>query len=94
MMIKKDAIVINLSPMELIDLQALNLRLKNKDLTFMLDHADEMSVTDIKLIKNYPNCIIQLPIGYTTDEAFTVKLGTFVKNLENFVAGKECSKVN
>ncbi len=92
--IKKDSIIINLSPMELIDIKALSQRLKKKDITFMLDHADEMSLEDVNLIKDYPNCIIQLPIGYTTDESFTVKQGSFVKSLEDYISGKESNKVN
>jgi len=82
--IKKNAVVVNLSPMELIDLSALADRLSKNDMTFILDHADEMVVDDIELINKYLNCIIQLPIGYTTIEARGRKQERFVGKLEEF----------
>jgi D-3-phosphoglycerate dehydrogenase len=41
--IKKGAIVVNPSPMELFDFDALVSRIKKGDITFMLDHSDEMT---------------------------------------------------
>jgi len=93
-LIKKNAIIINLSPMELFNLKALSKKLSKNDMTFILDHADEMTDEDIARIKDFPNCIIQLPIGYTTNEAKTTKQASFVKSLVSFLEGKSFNQVN
>ena len=46
--IKKDAIVVNTAPMELVDLNALETRLAKGDLTFILDHSDEMTEQSLR----------------------------------------------
>ncbi|MBI5123257.1 hypothetical protein HZA75_05360 [Candidatus Roizmanbacteria bacterium] len=92
--IKPGAIVINTAPMELFDLKALETRLKRRDMTFILDHSDEMTPEDIKKLKKYKNCIIYPPIGFTTKEATALKKEIFVSNIENFLKGILVNKVN
>jgi len=92
--IKPGAIVVNTAPMELIDLEALESRLKKKDITFILDHSDEMTLEDIKRLKEFKNCVIYPPIGFTTLEATELKKEIFVSNVENFIKGKVINKVN
>lgn len=93
-LIKKGALLVNTSPMELIDSKALALRLKNKNISFILDHSDEMTKEQLDLVKPYKNCVIYPPLGYTTQEATALKKGIFVGNLENFLEGKPTNKVN
>ena len=93
-MIKSSAVVINTAPMELINTSALEKRLKKKDLTIILDHSDELEPTTIIQLSKYPNCILYPPIGYTTQEATSLKREIFVNNLENFLKGKPTNKVN
>jgi len=93
-LIKKGALLVNTSPMELIDLKALVARLKNKNLSFILDHSDEMTKEQLDLVKPYKNCVIYPPLGYTTQEATALKKGIFVGNLENFLKAKATNKVN
>lgn len=93
-LIKKGALLVNTSPMELIDLKALAARLKNKDLSFILDHSDEMTKEQLDLVKPCKNCVIYPPLGYTTQEATALKKGIFVGNLENFLKGKPTNRVN
>lgn len=83
--IKKGAIVVNPSPMELVDFDALIRRLGKNDITFILDHSDEMEEKKLDLLRLYSNCVIHLPIGFTTEEAFAVKQGRFVENMESFL---------
>jgi len=92
--IKKGALLVNASPMELIDLNALVKRLRNKDLSFILDHSDEMTKEQLTLIRPNKNCVIYPPLGYTTQEATALKKGIFVSNLKNFLKGKPSNKVN
>ncbi len=93
-MIKPGAIVINTAPMELINLEALEKRLKRKDMTFILDHSDELDPSVVKRLSQYDNCILYPPIAYTTNEATNLKQEIFVANLENFLKGKPTNKVN
>ncbi|HUV43138.1 MAG TPA: 2-hydroxyacid dehydrogenase [Patescibacteria group bacterium] len=93
-LIKSGAVVINLAPMELLDIKALEKRLKKGDITFILDHSDELSPAIAKRLSKYKNCILYPPIAYTTKEATAAKQEIFVQNLENFLKGKPTNKVN
>jgi phosphoglycerate dehydrogenase-like enzyme len=93
-MIKPGAIVINTAPMELVDVDSLEQRLKRNDMTFILDHSDELDPKVAKRLSGYKNCILYPPIAYTTKEATNLKQNIFVSNLENFLKGKLTNKVN
>lgn len=92
--IKKDALLVNPSPMELIDFGALISRLKQGDMSFILDHSDEMTEEQLAKLKPFNNCVIYPPIAYTTREATELKKGIFVGNLKNFLKGTPTNKVN
>jgi len=92
--IKKGAVVVNTAPMELLDLDALEDRLKKGDITFILDHSDEMTKEDLKRFSQYDNCIIYPPIGYISKEAGIAKQEIFVSNIENFTKGNPTNSVN
>lgn len=93
-MIKPGAVVINTAPMELVDIDAFEKRLRKGDLTVILDHSDELGAPDAKRLAKLENCILYPPIGYTTKEATARKQEIFVTNLENFLKGKPTNKVN
>ena len=93
-LIKKGAILINTSPMELIEFNALNERLKINDMTFILDHSDEMTTSDLGKLSKYKNCIIYPPIAYVSKEARIAKQEIFIENIENFLKGSPTNKVN
>lgn len=94
-LIKAGSVVLNLSPMELVDIQALQTRLESEEkaLTFILDHSDELSGEEIASLASYKNCIMYPPIAYTTKEASVVKKNIFVENLENFLNGAPSNQV-
>jgi len=92
--IKSGAVVINLAPMELVDIDALAKRLEKGDITFMLDHSDEMTPEQLKQLTKCKNCIVYPPIAYTTKEATSEKQEAFANNLENFLKGTPTNKVN
>lgn len=83
--IKKGAVVVNTAPMELMDLDSLEKRLKAGDITFILDHSDEMKSEDLKRLSKYKNCIIYPPIAYISKEAGEAKQRIFIENMENFL---------
>lgn len=92
--LKSGAIVINTAPMDLIDINALADRLAKNDLTFILDHSDEMNEEDLKNLSQYKNCIIYPPMAYITDEARIAKQEIFVSNIEKFLEGSPINFVN
>jgi phosphoglycerate dehydrogenase-like enzyme len=92
--IKKNAVIINLAPMELVNIAALQTRLGAGDITFILDHSDELDAENAKQLATYKNCVMYPPIGYTTKEATVAKQVMFVQNLESFLKGAPTNKVN
>lgn len=92
--LKSGAVVINVSGMEQVNIPALAKRLAKGDITFGLDHPDEMKPEDIKMLAKFPNCIIYPPIGFITAEARANKQQIFLSNLENFLTGKPTNAVN
>lgn len=93
-MIKKGSLVVNPSPMELVDLEAVAQKLKSNEISFILDHSDEMTIEQLALLKPYKNCVIYPPIAYTTKEATALLKSIFVSNIENFLKGFPTNKVN
>lgn len=91
--IKSGAIIVNTVPMETIDLTALEKRLKKNNITFILDHSDEMKQEDLDRLSMYKNCVIYPPIG-VSKEARANKQNLFVENIENFLKGKPTNIVN
>ncbi|OGD83275.1 hypothetical protein A2165_03740, partial [Candidatus Curtissbacteria bacterium RBG_13_40_7] len=91
--IKKRAVVVNTAPMELVVINALEKRLKAGDITFILDHSDEMTGVDLKKLSKYRNCIIYPPIAYISKEAGEAKQRIFVENIENFLKGSPSNVV-
>lgn len=80
--------------MELIDIDGLAQRLKKGDITFILDHSDEMKEEDLKKISRFENCIIYPPMAYITKEAAINRREMFTSNLESFLKGKPKNIVN
>lgn len=92
--LRSGAVLINTAPMEIIDLDALEARLRRSELTFILDHSDELSAEDARRLSEYSNCRLYPPIAYTTVEATAGKQGMFVSNMESFLQGRPTNKVN
>lgn len=93
-LIKPSCVVITTVQNEVFDLDALEQRLKKNDITFILDHSDELTPEQAKKLSKYKNCVLYPPIGYITKEATQAKLVMFVDNLENFLKGRPTNKVN
>lgn len=93
-LINPGAVVLNLAPMELVDIDALESRLKKDDITFILDHSDELTQKQAKQLSKYKNCIIYPPIGYVTKEASAAKRLIFVDNIKNFLHEVPTNRVN
>lgn len=92
--IKKGAILINLAPNELVDFGALEMRLAKGDITYIMDHSDELTSEQANKLSKYKNCVMYPPIGYTTKEATLKKQEIFVANIERFLKGAPTNKVN
>lgn len=92
--IKNGALVINVSGMELVNLPALEKRLKKDEISFIFDHPDEMDKKDVDHLARYKNCVVYPPVGYITSEARVAKQDIFASNLENFLKGKPTNVVS
>ncbi|HVZ67121.1 MAG TPA: NAD(P)-dependent oxidoreductase [Patescibacteria group bacterium] len=94
--IKNGAIFINTAPLELLDINAIKKRLKNKDITFIFDHTDPGDVSDEVLdeLRSFENCISYPVLGYWTEEAKTRKQDIFVNNIRSFTEGNPQNKFN
>lgn len=88
--IKKGAIVVNTAPMELLDIDALEKRLKRGDITFVFDHTDLGDITEenLKRLQKYNNCITYPVLGYISKEARAAKQEIFIENVRSFLKGK------
>lgn len=92
--IKHHAIFINPSPMELVSFGALVDRLKENDIIFMLDHSDEMTDEQLKLLQPLENAIVYPAIAYLSREADQLKKHIYIDNLKNYLNGTPSNKVN
>lgn len=92
--IKSGALLLNLAPNELVDYNALEKRLANRDITYIMDHTDELTTERAKKLSQFKNCIMYPPIGYTTKEATIKKQEIFIENIEGFLKGAFINKVN
>ncbi len=92
--IKSGAIVVNTAPMELVNIAALDKRLAQGDITFIMDHADQMKPNDLQPLLKHTNCIIYPPIAYISQEARLAKQDIFLKNLQCFLTNTPINKVN
>lgn len=94
MSLKKGAVVINTAPMDLIDLEGLDKRLKKGDVTLIFDHSDELAPEYMKRFSKYKKFIIYPPIAYITKEAAQAKQDIFISNIKNFLRGTPTNVVN
>lgn len=92
--IKRHAIFINPSPMELVDFTALVERLKKNDIVFMLDHSDEMTEEQLKALQPLDNAIVYPAIAYLSREAGQLKKRIYIDNVKHYVDGTPVNKVN
>ena len=91
--IKPGAILLNLAPNELINFGALEKTLAKGQITYIMDHTDELTEEHAKRLAKYKNCVMYPPIAYTTKGATLAKQEIFVGNVENFLKGKPINVV-
>lgn len=92
--IKTGTIILNLAPMELLDIETLKQRITKGELSIILDHTDEMKPELCKELGNHKNCILYPPIAYISKEASINKQEIFVSNLEKFLTNTPKNIVN
>ncbi|MFI5412735.1 MAG: 2-hydroxyacid dehydrogenase [Candidatus Micrarchaeales archaeon] len=77
---------------DLIDINALEERLKKNDITFIIE-ANEDSGAHVKRFSKYSNCIMYPPVTLTA-ESLVLRQQIFVDNVANFLKDKPTNKVN
>ncbi len=93
-MIKKDVILVNIAPMELLDKDAVLEKTNRGDFTLIFDHSDDITPGLAKKFLGSKGCIVYPPVAFRTDEANIAKLTIFVENVEKFLSGKPINVVN
>jgi len=93
-LIKPGAVVVHLAPIEVIDLDELEKRLKLDDITFILDHSDELSPEEAARLARYRNCVMYPSIACITQEAKQTKLELLIENVENYLNGRPSNMVD
>lgn len=88
------SILVNTAPNEILDLTAVSDRCQRGELTFSMDHADELSHEDRQRLLDTPHVSVYPPIGYATREASRRKQEILVENIEAFLDGAPKNKVN
>ena len=92
---KDGALLVNLSPMELIDFDALCQKLATNTIFLALDHTDELSAEQLKRLEANPaHCRLYPPIGYLTSESSARKEQILVKNVSAALSGSPQNQVN
>ncbi|MCR4301367.1 MAG: NAD(P)-binding domain-containing protein [Sulfuricaulis sp.] len=86
-LIKPGAVIVHLAPVEVIDLDGLETRLKRADVTFILDHSDELSPDQANRLARHRHCVMYPAIACITQEAKQAKLAMFFENIENYLDG-------
>lgn len=92
--IKPGAVLINLSPLGLMDLAALIDLLKAKKFYFIADHFDELEEKVRSRFKSLKNCVIYPPIAFRTQEAGRRRNEIYIDNIVSFSKGKVKNRVN
>lgn len=92
--VKQGAILISLSPPELIDLDALVDLLKAEKFYFIFDHSDELDKETMKKFKPLKNYIIYPPVAFRTQEAKRRRNEIYIDNIVSFSKGKTKNRVN
>lgn len=88
------ATLLNTGPNELVDLDAVLTRAASGELTFVMDHADELDASTRARLLATPHTVVLPPIGYATTEADTRKQTILVENVEKYLAGTPSNWVN
>lgn len=94
--LKKGAVLVNTSPHELLDLNALENRLKKGDITYIFDHTDLGDITEenLKKLQKYESAISYPVLGYISKEARERKQAIFIGNIEGFLNSRPQNVVN
>lgn len=93
-LIKSGAVVICTVPIETVDLDALEERLKKNDMIFITDHAEQLNAEDPARFRQYANCVQYPAIAFNSKEAKKNMQELFVGNLKNFLDGSPTNVVN
>jgi glycerate dehydrogenase len=93
-LLKKSCIFISLAPPPLIDQEAMIEKAGKGDITFILDHSDDISADLAKRFLGTKNCIVYPPTAFRTEEANTARWETFVSNIEGFAKNSPQNVVN
>lgn len=86
-LLRADAVVVNLSPMDLFDLDALGAALQGTGFHLIFDDADSLPAPVPRRFEASGRCTTYPPNGYRTAEAQRARVEIFISNIEAFLSG-------
>ncbi len=93
-LLKKGCIFVSPSPHALIDGVAMREKAERGDITFVFDHAYELSPEEQQQFLQTKNCSVYAPIAIDTPETITALWETLTSNIEKFINGTPQNVVN
>ena len=92
--IRRGAVVVCLSPLDLFEPQALHGALRRGAFSLVSDHGDSLSPARLRALRALPSVRFVRPVANMTDESNQARQETFVRNFERFAAGRPTNLVN
>ena len=86
--IPRGALLVHLSPLELLDLDALIERLREGSLWLATDHGDELAPETLAILRSLDHCILYPPIGYATERAHAARARGLLAGLRDALGAR------
>lgn len=92
--IKRGALFLVLSPVDLFDYEAVYQRVRAGDLTMAVNYSHELNEQQVQQLELCEHCYLYPPISYQTAESKQMRQDLLVANLEHYRDGHPTNKVN
>lgn len=83
----EEALLVCLSPLALVDLDAVERRLSRGEVSFLSDHCGDLAPDRLARLSPHPRCVAYPPIAHRTPEATAERLALFLGQFDAFLRG-------
>lgn len=80
---RRGALLVHLSPLELLDLDAAVARIREGTLHLATDHGDELDPPALATVRALEGCVLYPPIGYATERARAARVSGLLSHLRD-----------
>lgn len=81
----EDSLLVCLSPLDLLDLDAVERRLSRGEVSFLFDHGGDLAPDRLAQLSSHPRCVVYPPVAHRTPEATSERLALFLAQLDAFL---------